>query len=139
MIKKYISLQISVPIILLVAIILSTILWVVIDKYSENSENYNSDRINKQLAKFESDLVRIQSKALLTASFFSDLPSTKKAYKILADSGDRELAVNSLSGSVSNINNQVKKNTNKVLKIHFHTPDIHSLYRCWSTKRGDDI
>lgn len=139
MIKKHISLQISVPIIALVAIIILSILWVVVNNYSKNSANYNSDRIEKQLASFETNLNRIQDKALLTASFFSNLEITQDAYQILADSNDRELAVKPLSELLSTINKQVKTNINKELKVHFHTPDIHSLYRCWSDKRGDDI
>ncbi|MBN1253118.1 MAG: hypothetical protein JXR51_02555 [Bacteroidales bacterium] len=139
MFRKRISLQISIPLILLTAIILIIILWVVVFNYSKNSENYISDRIRKQLSNYDSNLERIQSKALMTASCFADLASTKEAYRILAETNDRELAIKPLIKQVSQINNKIKRNMDMDLKIHFHTSDTRSLYRSWSDKRGDDI
>jgi len=35
---------------------------------------------------------------------------------------------------------EIKKNSHeKTVKIHFHTPDIKSFYRCWKKKNGDDL
>jgi len=139
MLKKRISSQISIPIIITTAIMLIIILWIVVTNYSKNSDNYISDRVKKQLSAFDSNLERIQSKAVMTASFFSELSTTKQAYKILQETNDRDSAVLPLIKQVSLVNNKIENNMNMKLKIHFHTPDVRSLYRCWTKKRGDDI
>ncbi len=137
--KMSLGLKISVPIILLTTIFLLIILLLNFQRVKTNSENNLDDLIVRKIAKVESNIGRIQNKALWVSSVCSDLSFVKKAYSEYYNTRDIQTSSKIIEKEMLNVNKAILNNTQTEAKIHFHLPPAQSFIRVWSAKRGDDI
>ncbi len=138
-IKKSIGLKISIPIIITATIFLVAI--IIINNYlfisygAKDIEN----RIKNKLTQIESNIRRVENKALFVSYICSEMTTVKDAYNHFYETGDFDESSLMLEEEFTKINNTIINYTSKDSKIHFALPPARSFLRSWSKKRGEDL
>jgi len=89
---------------------------------------------------------KIKSRTKFTVEKATLIANDKKLIKLFYDAQyppegiTKEEAFKPFKKYVDNLAKEIQGNSGiKKVKIHFHTADVHSFYRCWKKKRLDDL
>jgi len=134
-----IGIKISIPIILSVILLLVGV--IITNNYllTKQGEKSINDYSENKIKEINSNLNRVESKALWISSSFASLDFVKKSYAQFYKTNDLQKSSLIIEKQLTNVNSTILENTKEKAKIHFHLPPARSFIRCWSEKRGDDI
>lgn len=137
--KKRISNQISVPVVLLA--VSAIVVMVAIATFMVNQIKQNQLQVNLENAEksFFGNLDRLMNKTLQMAAVLASNTTTQKAYQVYRQTGNMEKGVAILKSDFEGIKKNLESSGYEDVKIHYHTHKVHSFYRSWTNKRGDDL
>ncbi len=137
--KKKISLKIAIPIISIVLLTLILLPANVIRMLNNANKKIITSHMNEHMKNYQTDLKRIEKKALSIASYCASYPFVIEAYDTFERTNDIAQSSAIIEKNFVKINNSLQENTGQPIRVHYHLPPARSFIRCWTDKRGDDL
>ncbi len=137
--KKKISNQISFPVILLATVAVIIFIGIAIVMVNKITQKQLISILTNGEKNFFGNCERLTNKTLQLASILASNNSTKDAYRRYNATGDLEGSVVTLKADFCAVKANLISAEYKNFRIHYHTNKVHSFYRSWTEKRGDDL
>ena len=131
--------KLGVPLTVIVVLSFGAIIFVS-DYYLTQSNSRETDSyMEAKVLELKENITRISKKALLASTITGNTDFVRRAYIVYNETGEVEKAAELFKPNIYRIEESLSNGGFGHVKVHFHTPDGHSLYRSWTDKRGDDI
>lgn len=137
--KRKIANQISIPVIIVSALALFLIV-VVSDILINRIINEQIDiQIENASDNFYGNLNRLANRTAQVSTALSINPEIISTFKEFNETDDFDISVEKLKSIMERLNTTMLSAGFSNMRFQFHTKDIRSLYRTWTSKKGDDV
>jgi len=137
--KRRITNQILAPVIIISVFAISGLILLASVTINSIIQKQLSLSLQNTENSFNGNYERFINKTLELAAVLSANNNTKEAYRRYNATGNREASIELLKKDLDLIVDNLHLADYHHPRIHFHSLDIHSFYRSWTSKRGDDL